>query len=82
MPISSYPAFDIVTEALDGTRTPVPLQTVKVRDVTNAANLSDLASDANGHLPAGTLSVAAGTTIRFSSDLGDGQKGFAEIVTT
>lgn len=79
---SAYAAFDVLIEAEDGTMVPVPLQTVKVYDFTNSAALSDLATDANGHIAAGTVTPAAGTTIHFSADLGDGRKGYAEIVTT
>jgi hypothetical protein len=82
MPTSSYSAFDVMTESDAGVKTPVALQTIKVRDVTNATDLSDLQSDANGHVAGGTESVAAGTTLRFSADLGHGQAGFLEKVTT
>jgi hypothetical protein len=80
--MSAYAAFDVVTQAADGTTEPVPLQTVKVYNVTGAAALADLTTDANGHIPAGTLAVAAGTVIRFSFLKTDGRCGFAERVTT
>lgn len=79
---SNYVAFSVKREAPDGTETPLPLQTVEVYDATNEVALDDLASDAEGHVDAGSLDVAAGTTIRFNTDLGDGQKGYAEQVTT
>ena len=82
MPTSSYSAFDVLKEDANGIRTPVPNQTIKVRNVTGSADLSDLTSNADGHIPSGTESVSAGTLLRFSADLGDGQKGFAEQVTT
>ena len=79
---SDYTAFDVLTQDGAGVRTPVPNQTVKVRNVTGSADLSDLTTNADGHIPAGTLAVAAGTLIRFSADLGDGRKGYAEQETT
>ncbi len=79
---SNYVAFDVMTEDANGIRTPVPNQTVTVYDATNAAALDDLISNADGHIPAGELDVAAGTTVRFSADLGDGRMDYAEQVTT
>jgi hypothetical protein len=79
---SSYPSFSVMTEDGAGVRTPMPLQTVHVRDVTNSADLTDTASDANGIVPGASVTPAAGTLLRFSADLGHGQAGFAEVVTT
>jgi hypothetical protein len=79
---SAYAAFDVMTEDDDGARTPLPLQTVEVYDVTNDEALDDLETDANGHIDAGTVTPAAGTTIRFGAETADGRKGYAEIVTT
>jgi hypothetical protein len=79
---SAYVAFELLTDNDDGTFTPVPSQTVKVRDVTNNANLADTASDANGTVPGATVAVAAGTRLRFSVEgRTDKQCGFAEQVT-
>jgi hypothetical protein len=80
--MSAYAAFDVKTQALDGTSAPVPLQTIKVYDVTHAAALSDLTTDANGHVAAGTVAPAAGTVIRLSFLMIDGRCGYSEIVTT
>lgn len=79
---SNYVAFEVKREDSDGTQTLVPLQTVGVYDVTNDEALADLTSDAEGHIDAGSLDVDAGTLIRFTADLGKGQKGYAEQVTT
>lgn len=80
--MSPYAGFDVKLQELDGTQTPVPLQTIKVYNVTGSAALSDLTTDANGHIPAGTLAVAAGTVIRFSFLMTNGRCGYSEIVTT
>ena len=82
MPTSNYPAFDVLVDNDDGTTTPVPSTTINVYDVTNDAALSDLATDADGHVDAGTLAVAAGTEIRFSFSRTNGQCGFSEVITT
>lgn len=84
MPTSNYAAFELKSEDAAGVRAPIALETVHVRDVTNHADLADLAgSDADGHVAAGTLPVAAGTTIHFYTDyVPDVGVGFSEIVTT
>lgn len=79
---SDYAAFDCLFEAPDGTRTALATQTINVRDVTGEADLDDLTTDADGHIPAGSLDIAVDSTVRFSIDLGEGRKGFAEQVTT
>jgi hypothetical protein len=79
---SAYAAFDVKTQDLDGTEAPVPLETVKVYDVTHDVALDDLETDANGHIDAGTLDVAAGTVIRFSFLMLNGRCGYSELVTT
>lgn len=79
---SNYSGFEVLIDNDNGTITPVPSQTVKVYDVTNSTALSDLASDANGHVAAGTLSVAVGTSVRFSASKANGQCGYKEELTT
>ena len=80
--MSAYAAFDVKTQDLDGTTAPAPIEIVKVYDVTHDVALTDLATDANGHVPAGTLAVAAGTVIRLSFLMANGRCGYSEIVTT
>ena len=81
--MSNYAAFDVLIEDSDGLQTPAALATVHVYDATGAVDLTpDLTADANGHIPAGTLAVAAGTSIRFWCELDGGLVGFAEVVTT
>jgi hypothetical protein len=80
--MSNYPAFEVKIDNNDGSETLLPLQTVKVYDVTHSTPLSDVASDANGLVAAGSLAVDAGTTIRFSFSRTDGICGYAEILTT
>lgn len=82
MPTSNYTAFEVLIDNDDGTTTPVPSQTIDVYDVTNSTALSDIASDANGHVAGGTVAVAVGTTVRFSAAKANGQCGYSEIVTT
>jgi hypothetical protein len=80
--LSNYAAFDVLIDNNDGTTSPVPMQTINVYDATHGAALSALTTDANGHIPAGTVPPAAGTLIRFSFALADGRCGYSEIVTT
>jgi len=84
---SNYQGFRVDYNKEDGTE-PVafPSQTVKVRDVTNSADLADLTADGSGDVASGTLDVAVGTTIRFyfqvTSGTHKGVSAFKEIVTT
>lgn len=88
---SNYTGFDVLIDDADGTWTPVPNVTVKARDITGAdpatgagaAALPDLASDADGHVAAGTFAIAAGRSVRFFwvRDL-DGRCGSAVQITT
>jgi hypothetical protein len=82
MPTSDYLGFEVLVDNDDGTTTPLASQTVSIYDVTNDAALSDITSDANGHVDAGTLPVAAGTAVRFHTALDNGQCGYKEEVTT
>ncbi len=75
----------------DGDVIAISLAVVKVYDVTNAdpadgsgaIALPDVAADADGHVAAGTLSVAVGRIVRFAwSRAADGMCGFAEQVTS
>jgi hypothetical protein len=80
--MSNYPGFEVKIDNDDGTTTLLPLQTVKVYDVTHSTALSDIASDANGLVATGSLAVAVGTRIRFSFSRADGICGFSEVITT
>jgi hypothetical protein len=80
--MATYAAFDVKLDNRDGTETLLPSETVHVYDVTNGAALADIASDANGHVAAGSLAVAVGTLIRFSFHRADGLCGYAETLTT
>lgn len=82
MPTSSYEGFDVYVENADGSRTPLASQTVKVYDVTNNANLSNLTTDGVGHITGGTLSVDAGTVVRFRVENYLGLSGAIEQTTT
>ena len=79
---SNYLGFDVLIDNDDGTTTPLPSQAVHVYDVTNEAALSDISSDALGHVDAGSLNVAVGTAVRFHVTLPDGQCGYKDEVTT
>jgi len=79
---SNYAAFDVMFENDDGTTTPAALETVHVYDATALAALADLTADVNGHIPAGTVTGAAGTVLRFWVNHGDGRVGYAETITT
>jgi hypothetical protein len=80
--VSSYAAFDVLFENEDGLTLPAALAPVHVYDVTGAVALADLTADANGHIPAGSLAVAAGSPIRFWVELDGGLVGYAEILTS
>jgi len=80
--MSNYAAFDVLFENDDGTTAPAPSETVHVYDATNLVALADLTADANGHIPAGTVTAAAGTVLRFWVNHGDGRVGYAEVLTT
>lgn len=80
--MSDYPGFEVKIDNDNGTVTLLPLQTVKVYDVTHSTPLSDIASDANGIVAPGSLAVDAGTQIRFSFSRADGICGYSEVFTT
>lgn len=80
--MSNYPGFEVKIDDDNGSTTLLPLQTVKVYDVTNSTALADIASDANGLVAPGSLAVAVGTRIRFSFSRADGICGFSEVLTT
>lgn len=82
---SNYVAFDVYKRPtpLSNQWVLVPGATVKVRDITNSANLSDLMADGAGHVAGGTLAVAVGTLIRFRYEPGGNDPhGEAYQVTT
>jgi hypothetical protein len=79
---SSYSGFDVLIDNDDGTTTPVASHAVHVYDKSHSVALSDVATDASGHVASGTLAVAVGTTVRFWVDLGDGRVGYNEVVTS
>jgi hypothetical protein len=79
--VSSYSGFDVLIDNDDGTTTPVANRVVHVYDVAAGLALTDVLSDAMGHVVAGTLGVAVGTIVRFWVDLGDGRVGYCEAVT-
>jgi hypothetical protein len=65
----------------DGSSTLVPALTIDVQTAAGAS-LGTVTSDSSGVVPGGTVSVAVGTTIRFTGDLGNGIVAYAEDVTT
>lgn len=80
---SNFTGFDLTVDNDDGSASPVPSQTVKVRDVTNGDDLPDLTTDGDGHVDGGTLEVDVGTFIRFRVENdGFGRSGYEEQVTT
>lgn len=88
---SNYTAFDVKFDNYDGQPVPVANAVVKVRDVQDAnpttgvgaIALPDIAADANGHVAAGVLAIAAGRKVRFFwvRDA-DGRCGSAIMTTT
>ena len=80
--MSAYAAFDVLIEDEDGLTTPAGLAVVHVYDVVGEVALADLTADVNGHVPAGTLPVAAGGAVRFWVELDGGLVGFAEVLTS
>lgn len=82
MPTSTYEGFDVTYRDPAGVLQPVPSVTIKVYDATHVASLSDLTADVAGHVAAGTLSVDAGTVVRFRVESYLGMAGVLEQVTT
>lgn len=81
--MSNYTSIDVYVRAEDAdVPALLPATTIHVYDYTNNVALADLTTDANGHIPAGTLAVAVGTKIRFWFALSDGRCGFDYQVTT
>jgi hypothetical protein len=79
---STYPAFDCLIDDGSGIPIPVAAATVHVYDIDGATSLGTLTTDANGHIPSGTVTPAAPRNIRFTINLTNGQTGYAEVVTT
>jgi hypothetical protein len=80
--MSNYGLFEVkIVNRFTRVVTMAVSQTIHVYDVTNGAVLADIASDANGHIAAGTLPVAVGTQIRFSFWRADGECGKLEVTT-
>lgn len=64
--MSNYAGFEAKRrDPVTGAITMLALTTVHVHDITNDAALPDVASDAAGIVAAGSVAVAAGTTVRF-----------------
>jgi hypothetical protein len=83
MAVSNYSSFEVKIRKPDKTIVMVPSQAVHVYDVTHAALLADIASDANGIVAGGTLPVAAGTLVRFAFfRAADLECGKLEVTTT
>jgi hypothetical protein len=84
MPSSNYAAFDVKVDGQDGTETPVPSATLKTWNRTSDTTLAaTVVTDANGHVPAGTLPVAAGTVVSFRLEHdGHGRSAYTEVITS
>jgi hypothetical protein len=73
MPTSDYAAFELKQDLGDGLPHYLPSETVQVWDIQDAdpetgagaVALPDVTSDADGIVPAGTVSIGAGRRIRF-----------------
>jgi hypothetical protein len=87
---SSFAGFDVKV-TVSGIDYPIASEAVKVYDLTGsdpttgvgATALSDLATDGSGHVAGGTLSIAAGRTVRFSvMRAADGlNRSFVQVTT-
>ena len=82
MPTSNYSGFDVLIDNEDGSYTPAPSITLNIAKAADGSSLGTVASDTDGIVAPGTVSVSAGTRIRFSGDLGDGRVGYCEAVTS
>lgn len=81
---STYQTFNVAFDNGDGTTTPAPGITLKIRDVTaNALSSVTVTSNASGTVVSGTISdVAQGHLVRFYVDGSvDGQAGFVPQLT-
>jgi len=78
---SDFPQFDVAYD-VSGVRIGLlPMQSVHVFNVTLGEALDDVIANGAGVVEAGSLPVAAGTTVRFYTDH-LGAAGSLEIVTT
>lgn len=79
---SDYPTIDVFFVESDGMRTPAASTDVIVYDTVTEADIDTLTTDVNGHLAAGTLSVAVGTLVRFRVENFQGRAHSVDVVTT
>lgn len=79
---SNYPTIDVFFVESDGARTAAASTTVKVRNTATNTDIATLTTDSNGHIAAGTLSVAAGTLVRFRVENYQGRAHSVDVVTT
>ncbi len=83
MPLSTYLAFDLIIVEDTGPPIYVGNATVKFHDATaDVALAATVVSNAQGHVPSGTLPVVAGTLIRARCENdGHGRTAYAEGTT-
>lgn len=83
MPTSNYAAFEVYElDAVTGAKTPRATATVKLRKNNDGTLLDTVATDADGVVAAGTLSVVAGTEIFTEYEDANGRRYYGFGVTT
>lgn len=79
--MSNYAGFHVYVEDENGRITAVPSVSVKISN-SSGTLLTTVTTDSNGYISPGTVSVSAGTRIRFRVENYNGLAGSCSQVTT
>jgi hypothetical protein len=79
---SSIAAFPVELDLGNGTTQRIASQPCKVYDVTGAADLVTVSTDANGIFPSTSTGLASGSLVRIRIENYQGRAGYVEKVTT
>lgn len=78
---STIASFPFEADNGNGTSSPLPGLTVKVYDVTGAADVATVTTDSDGNFPATSVSGAAGSLYRIRAENYQGKAGFVEVLS-
>lgn len=78
---STIPSTLLELDNGDGTTTPLASITIKVWDVTGAADVATITTDAHGYFPATSVSRAAGAVYRLRCENYQGRTGYVELLS-
>ena len=82
MPTSDYEGFHVNREDETGAIEQLAGVDVVIYDVETETDLDTVTSDSNGYIEPGTVSVDAGSRIRFRVENHEGQSGSVTQITT